>query len=83
MSRESAVGISAGYGLDGRQVGVRFFCSPRLPDLFWGPPPSCSIGTGGCFPVNMIIHFQLVPRLRKFVDLYVHSSIRLHDVLLN
>jgi hypothetical protein len=36
--------IATGYGLDGREAGVRFsvgdrfFSSPRRPDRFWGPP---------------------------------------------
>jgi hypothetical protein len=30
-----------------------------------------------------ITHLQLVPRSRKNVDLYIHYSIRLHDVVLN
>jgi hypothetical protein len=46
-SRDSAVGIATGYGLDGRGVGVRvpvrsrMFCSPCPPDRLWEPtePP--------------------------------------------
>jgi hypothetical protein len=44
MSRDSAVGIATGYGLDDRGVGVRvpvgsrIFSSPRRPDRIWGPP---------------------------------------------
>jgi hypothetical protein len=43
-SRDSAVGITTGYGLDGGGVGVwvpvgpRIFSSPCRPDLLWGPP---------------------------------------------
>jgi hypothetical protein len=43
-SRDRAVGIATGYGLDDRGVGVRhpvdsrIFSSPRRPDLLWGPP---------------------------------------------
>jgi hypothetical protein len=43
-SRDSAVGVAAGYTLDDRGVGVRvpvgarFFSSPRRPDRLWGPP---------------------------------------------
>jgi hypothetical protein len=42
-SLDSAVGITTGYGLDDRGVGVRvpvgsgFFSSPRRPDWLWGP----------------------------------------------
>jgi hypothetical protein len=43
MSRDSAVGIGTGYGLDDQQVGVRvlvgarIFTSPCRPDQLWGP----------------------------------------------
>jgi hypothetical protein len=43
-SRDSAVGIATGYGLDDRGVGVRvlvrsrIFSSPRRPDRLWGQP---------------------------------------------
>jgi hypothetical protein len=53
-SRDSAVGIAIGYGLDDRGFGVRvtvgsrIFSSPRRPDRLWGPPhPMC---TGDSFP---------------------------------
>jgi hypothetical protein len=41
-SRDSAVGIATGYGLDEKGVGVRvsvestIFSSPRRPDRLWG-----------------------------------------------
>jgi hypothetical protein len=43
-SRDSAVGIATGYGLDDLGVGVRIpirariFTSPCRPDRLWGPP---------------------------------------------
>jgi hypothetical protein len=42
MSRDSAVGIATGYGLDDRGVGVRVpvgsrIFSSRRPDRLWGP----------------------------------------------
>jgi hypothetical protein len=52
-SRNSVLGIAAGYGLDDRGVGVRvpvrsrIFSSPRHPDRLWGPPTSYSMGIGG------------------------------------
>jgi hypothetical protein len=54
-SRDSAVGIEAGYGLDGRGFGVRvptvarFFSSPRRPDRFWRPATLYRMGTEGFF----------------------------------
>jgi hypothetical protein len=54
-SRDSAVGIATGYGLDDRGVGVRvpvgsrIFSSPRRPDRLWGPPNLLSNGYRGSF----------------------------------
>jgi hypothetical protein len=48
VSRDSAVGIATGCGLEDREdgvripVGSRIFSSPRRPDRLWG--------TGGSFP---------------------------------
>jgi hypothetical protein len=56
LLRHSAVGIETGYRLNDRQVGVRvpvgstIFTSPCRPDRLWGPPTSCTKGTGGSFP---------------------------------
>jgi hypothetical protein len=50
MSRDSAVGIATGYGLDDREVGVRvpvgsrISPSPHRPDRLWGPPSLLSNG---------------------------------------
>jgi hypothetical protein len=47
---DSVVGITTGYGLDDRGVGVRvpvgsrLFCSPLRPDRLWGPPSLLSNG---------------------------------------
>jgi hypothetical protein len=49
-SRDSAVGIATGYGLDDRGVGVRvpvgstIFSSPCRPDRLWGLPNLLSLG---------------------------------------
>jgi hypothetical protein len=55
-SRDSAVGIATGYGLDYWAFGVRFpvgswiFSSPRRPNRLWGPPSLLSNRYWGLFP---------------------------------
>jgi hypothetical protein len=54
-SRDSAVGIATGYGLDDQgvrvrvPVGSRIFSSPSRPDRLWDPP-NLSNGYWGLFP---------------------------------
>jgi hypothetical protein len=77
-SRNSAVGIATGYGLDDRGVvvrvpaGSRIFSSPRRPVRLWGSPSLLSNGYWGLFPrgesgrgVTLTTHLQLAPRSRK------------------
>jgi hypothetical protein len=55
-SRDNAVGIATGYGLDDRGVGVRvpvrsrIFSSQRRPDRLWGPLSLLYNGYRGHFP---------------------------------
>jgi hypothetical protein len=55
-SRDSAVGIATGPGLDDHGIRVRvlvggkIFSSPRCPDQFWGPPSLLSDWYWGLFP---------------------------------
>jgi hypothetical protein len=94
-SRDSAFGIVTGYGLYDRGVGVRVpvgswtFSSPQRPDRFCGSPSLLSGGHRGLFPrgksdrgVKLTIHLHPVPKSR-IVELYLHSLIRLHGVVLN
>jgi hypothetical protein len=54
-SRNSAVGITIAYGLDGSEVGARvpvgtFFSSTRHTDRLWRPPSLLSNGYRRLFP---------------------------------
>jgi hypothetical protein len=55
-SRDSAVGIATGYGLDNGGVGIqvpvgsRIFSSSSCPDRLWGPPNLLSNGYQVLFP---------------------------------
>jgi hypothetical protein len=71
-SRDSAVGIATGYGLDDRAVGVRvpvgsrIFSSPHRPHRLWSPPNLISNGYRVLFPRGQSGRvLQLVPRSRK------------------
>jgi hypothetical protein len=95
VSRDSAVGIATGYRLDDQGVvGVRvpvasrILSSPRRPDRLWDPPGLLANGYRGLFlkgysgrGVKLTTHLELVPNLRM-VDLYIHSPIRLHGLVL-
>jgi hypothetical protein len=54
VSRDSAVGIATGYGLDDWEVGVRvpvrIITSPYRPDRLWGPPNLLYNGYRELFP---------------------------------
>jgi hypothetical protein len=87
-----AVGIRQATGwTDGVRfpAGETFFCTPQRSEWLWGPFSLVPNGYRGFFPqgdggrdVNLTAHLHLVPRLRT-VELYLHSLIRLHGVVLN
>jgi hypothetical protein len=89
-SRDSAVLIATGHELDDREVGVRvpvvsrIFSSLRRPNRFWGPPNPLSDGYWGKaagewnWPLSSNQCWG-----QENVDLYTHSHIRLHGVVLN
>jgi hypothetical protein len=90
LSRGGAVDIATGYGLDSREVGVRapvgerIFSSPWLPYRLWGPPSLLSKGYQGPFHGGNAAgawSWLLTSNSRRgqqYMDLYIHSSIRLH-----
>jgi hypothetical protein len=88
-NRDSSVGIStklrAGRSrsrglISGR---VKTFSSPQRPDQLWGSPSLLYNRYRGVKRQGREAdHLHLVPRLRM-VKLYLHSSIRLYDVMLN
>jgi hypothetical protein len=82
-SRDSSVGIAAGYGLQspgsirGRE---KLLLSPLRPDRFWSPPRLLANGQRGRFPregesgrgVKLTTDMHLVPRSRM-MELHLHS----------
>jgi hypothetical protein len=93
-SRDCAVGIATGYGLDDRGVGVwvpvgaRIVSSPCCPDQFWVPPSLLSNGNrGGSFlgvkwPGMKWPFTSNYCRGQENTGLYILSPIRLHGVVL-
>jgi hypothetical protein len=82
-SRNSAVGIATGYGLDSRGVGARVPVGERFFPLHVvqtrsGAHPVSESGQG----MKLTTHLQLVPRSR-IRDLYIYSPMGLHGVVFN
>jgi hypothetical protein len=68
--------------------GSRFFSFPQRPGRLWGPPSLLSNGQQGLFlrghnrlDVKLTDYVHLVPRW-SMVELYLHSPMRLLDVVL-
>jgi hypothetical protein len=53
----------------------KIFCSLRRPDRLWGPPRGKGVGALSC---PLTCNYCLG---QEYVDLYIHSPIRLHGVL--
>jgi hypothetical protein len=90
--RDSSVGIVTDYGLDGRGSitgrSYKLFSSSQWPDWLWGPSSLQDNGYRGLFlrgwrgwGVKLTIHRHLVPSWRM-VELYLHSSVYVHSVVL-
>jgi hypothetical protein len=90
QSRDRAVSIATGYGLDDERVGVgipkgaRIFTSPFRPDRLWGPPRPLPNGYKGALssgvkrPGSEADHSPPTSAEVKKM-----RSIRLHGVVLN
>jgi hypothetical protein len=88
---DSSVGIATVWTPGVRfPAGARFFCTSQRPDWFRGPPSLLSNGYRGLFPPEVkrpeleadTTYLHLVPR-SSMVELYLHSPIRLHGVMLH
>jgi hypothetical protein len=72
-----------------RQEASIFSCVPLRSERLWGPPSLLSNEYEGLFPwgesdrgLKLTAHLHLVPR-SKCVELYLHSPIRLHGLVLS
>jgi hypothetical protein len=65
-------------------VPGRAVFSPHRPDRLWEQPSPLYIGYRFLFPrdAKMTTHVHPVPSSRK-LELYLHSAIRLHDIMLH
>jgi hypothetical protein len=83
--RDGSVGTVTGYRLDDwgsiLSRGKRFLSIAQRPDLLWSPPSLLPNGQGRrCIQLTTHLHLVLKSRL---VELYLHSPICLHVVVLN
>jgi hypothetical protein len=92
LSRDSSVVIETGYGLDGQGSilgkGKKFSLLHTVEAGSGAPPSLLPIGAGAYSPglksrsVKLTTHSHIVQRLRM-VELYLHSPICIHGVVLN
>jgi hypothetical protein len=81
----SSVGIATGYGLDDRGLnagrGKSFSLLHSIQAGSGAHPALVPMGTE-CRGVKLIIHLHIVLKSRM-VELYLHSNIHLHGVVIN
>jgi hypothetical protein len=94
QSRDSSVGIALGYGLDDRGSRVRFpagagnFSLHRIQNGSGAHSASYPVGTWGSFPGGKATGREAdhsrpsSAEVKECVELYLHSPIRLHGVVL-
>jgi hypothetical protein len=89
-SRDSSVGIALGYGLNDRGSRVRFPVGTGNSSLHWGPPSLLSNGYQQLFPWGLKRPGRegdhsppSSAEVKEWVELYFHSPIRLHGVVLS
>jgi hypothetical protein len=94
MSRDNSVGIALGYGLDDRGSGVRFPAGAGKFSLHHRVQNGSGAHTAS-YPVNTRVCFPGVTwpgceadhsppssaEVKEWVELYLHSPIRLHGVV--
>jgi hypothetical protein len=96
VSRDSSVSIALGYGLDERGSRVRFpawagnfSLHHRVQNGSGAHPTSYSVGTRGSFPEVKRPKREAdhsppsSTEVKECVELYLHSPIRLHGVVLS
>jgi hypothetical protein len=95
INLDSSVGIETSFGLDDWGVGVRVWYGQKVSLLHvvqtgsGAHPASYRMGTGDSFPGGKAAGAWSWPlnsnkyRGQENVDLYIHSSIRLHGVVLS
>jgi hypothetical protein len=91
-SRDSSDGTVTGYGQDGGGSNPgkgKTFSSSQRPHRLWCPRSLLSNAYRGLFPGGKVADAWSWPltsnycRGQEYVDLYIHSSIRLHGVVIN
>jgi hypothetical protein len=79
-SRDSTVGITAGYGLDNRRVGVRVTIGSKIvsipcrPDRLWGQRNLLYNGFRGLFPAGREAD-RLPPNTAKVKEMWIYTSL--------